>query len=108
MIDAVMSVVSTGRRMQVSDIVMSRADLLALRHPGSVRKQKLAVGHHHLPFREPGLDDRNAIDRALHLNRTNACNVVLHDEYEGPGLAELEGGRRNGDRVLGSQGQLRV
>src|SRR5229473_4308540 len=107
-IETVMSVVRTGRRMQVSDIVMSRADLLALRHSGSVRKEKLAVGYYHLPFGNPRLDDGYAVNRALHLDRTNGRHIVLHHEHEGTRLTELESGRRNGDRVLDSQGQLRA
>src|SRR5712691_10012231 len=107
-IETVMSVVRTGRRMQVSDIVMSRADLLALLHSGSVRKEKLAVGYYHLPFGNPRLDDGYAVNRALHLDRTNGRHIVLHHEHEGTRLTELESGRRNGDRVLDSQGQLRA
>src|SRR5581483_3353019 len=54
MIEAVMSVVITGRRMHVSDRFMSGTDVVALRHPSALRQQQLAIGHDHLTLLEPG------------------------------------------------------
>jgi hypothetical protein len=55
MIEAVISVVITGRRMQTSEIVMSGLGFGAADDDaGAIGEQKLTVGHHGLTLRNAG------------------------------------------------------
>ena len=79
----------------------------AYRHLGPVGQQKLAVGDHDVALLEPGFDHRHAIDRPLDLDRADGRRVVLHDEHERAGLAELQRRGRDGDAFLGAQASAR-
>ena len=102
MIDAVISVVITGRRMQTSEIVMSGARVAARRHPGAVGQQKLAVGDHDVsPSSRPDSIDRHGRrrSRSTLTGRTVAASS-LTTNTKVPAWLDLDRGRRNGDALL--------
>src|SRR4051812_25512619 len=98
MIDAVMSVVITGRRMQISEMLMSGFGLAAAdRHPGAVGQKKLAVGDDDVALFKTGFDHRKIVDDPFDLDRANDSGVVLNHEDELAGLAELKRRGRHRD-----------
>ena len=109
--DAVISVVITGRRMQVSEMFMDQVPaalrVCAALTRGAVGQQQLAVGDDGLAAVEAGLAITViAVDRALDLDRLHLGDVVLDDEHEGAGLADLHRGRRHHHRLLVAQRQF--
>src|SRR3982750_1922008 len=67
-IDAVISVVITGRRIQSSDSVMALCSGLRPHfNPGPVRQQQLPVDHHVLASRQTCRDHRRALKGAVDL-----------------------------------------
>src|SRR5512132_2710857 len=91
--DAVISVVSTGRRMQTSEMFMSATRDLGCAHVhgGTVRQQQLAFGHDGLAAVEPGSDHTFIADLTIDFHRLDLGGAVLDDEYERAGLADLHG-----------------
>src|SRR3954452_12728878 len=70
MIDAVSSVVITGRRIQSSDSVIALCSGLRPRfNPGPVRQQQLAVDHDVLTSRQTCRDHRRTLKRPVDLDR---------------------------------------
>src|ERR1700674_2574805 len=87
--DAVISVVITGRRMQVSEIFTSRPRLaLAHRDPRPVGEQQVSVGDHDVAIIETGFDDRFGAQQPRHLDRRDGGDVILHHEHEVALLAD--------------------
>src|SRR6476661_5023155 len=80
MIEAVISVVITGRRMQSSDSVIALRSGLAVSrfHPCAVRQQQLTVDHDVLASRQPFRDHGRALEGALDFHRLNFCGAVPH------------------------------
>src|SRR3954452_8732699 len=75
MIDAVISVVITGLRMQSSDSVIASRSGLARPgfHPRAVGQQQLAVDHDVLAARQAFQDYGGTLEGALDLYRLNFC-----------------------------------
>src|SRR4051812_36966768 len=106
--EAVISVVITGRRMQSSDsVIVSRSSLAAaLFHARAVRQQQLPVDHDSFAARKSFGDHRGALGRAFDLDRLDLCGTVLHHKHVVAALAALHGHRRHHHRILGADDQL--
>src|SRR3954467_12468275 len=107
MIEAVMSVVITGRRIQSSESVMSGSGLarprLDLR---TVRQQQLAVDDDVLAAGQAFGNHRRSLEGAADLDRHDLGGAVLDHEDVVAGLAALHRHRRHRNRVLGAHDQL--
>ena len=97
MIDAVISVVMTGRRMQSSESVIDQAPALRVARLDrrALGQQQLPVDHDVLAAGQPFGDDRDALEGAVDLDRLNLGLAVLHDEHKIAVLAALHRGRRH-------------
>src|SRR3954466_1272480 len=80
MIEAVISVVITGRRIQSSDSVMASRSGLARPgfHPSAVQQQQLPVDHDVLAPGQPFRNHRSTLQGAFDLHRLNLCGAVPH------------------------------
>src|SRR4051812_19444474 len=109
MIEAVISVVITGRRMQSSDSVIALRPGLAVSrfHPRAVRQQQLTVDHDVLASRQPFRDDGRTLEGTLDFYGLNFCRAVPHHKNVVAALAALHGHRRHNDRILGADDELR-
>src|ERR1700681_1001266 len=108
MIDAVISVVMTGRRIQSSDRVIALGPGLVRPRldPRPVGQQQLAVDHDILVARQPLGDHGYALESAVDLDRLNLGHAVLHHEHVVAVLAALYRHRRHHDGVLGADNEL--
>src|SRR5258707_7371130 len=108
MIDAVISVVITGRRMQSSEsVIASGPGLLRPRLDArSVRQQQLSVDNHILVAGQPLGNHRSALEGAVDLDRLNFGDAVLDDKYVIAALAALDRNRWHHDGVLAADDQL--
>src|SRR5262245_10682289 len=104
MSDAVMRVVITGRRMQSSERPMSGLCFAGSDgNSGSVGELELTIGHDRLPLLQSRCDGGLSVDRAFDLDLPDRHRVVLDDEHERAGLADLDRGRGNADAWLGAE-----
>src|ERR1051326_4105710 len=110
MIEAVSSVVMTGRRMQSSESVIASRPCLgrARRDGGSFRQQQLAIGNDVLAAGQSALDDRKSLKGAPDIHGLDVRLAVLHDEDVVAVLAALHGGRRHRYGLLGPDHELGV
>src|SRR5882672_12373641 len=110
MIDAVISVVMTGRRIQSSESVMGSGPRLgsARRDRRALGQQQLAVDHDVLAAGQSLGDDGLALERAADLHRLNVGLAVLHHEHIVAVLAALDRGRGHRHGVFGANDELGV
>src|ERR1700681_3971806 len=108
MIDAVISVVMTGRRMQSSErVIASGPGLVRPRFdPRPVGQQQLAIDHDVLVARQPLGDPGYALEGGVDLDVRNTCPAVLSHEHLIAVLAALHRHRRPHDGVLGADNEL--
>src|ERR1700676_1423510 len=108
MIDAVISVVMTGRRMQSSEsVIASGSGLLRPRLDArSLRQQQLSVDNHILVAGQPLGNHRSALEGAVDLDRLNLGDAVLDDKYVIAALAALDRHRGHDNGVLAADDQL--
>src|ERR1700760_1206798 len=78
MIEAVISVVITGRRIQSSESVIASRSGLARPgfHPRTIRQQQLPVDHDVLASGQPFGNYRCALEGALDLDGLNLCRAI--------------------------------
>src|SRR3954451_16918454 len=90
-IEAVISVVITGRRIQSSDSVIALCSGLAGSrfHPRAVRQQQLAVDYDVLTSGQPFRNHRGALEGTLDLDRLHPGGAVLNHENVVAALAAL-------------------
>jgi hypothetical protein len=102
MIDAVISVVMTGRRMQSSESVIGYAPAFLVRASTRVPSDSSNCPSTTTlsPPGEPFRDHRHALRGAVDLDRLDLGGAVLDHEDEIAALAALHGDRRHHDRVL--------
>src|ERR1041385_9566540 len=102
MIESVISVVITGRRIHSSDsVIASRSGLAGPGfHPGAVRQQQLPVDHDVLASGQPFQNYRCTLKGTLDLDRLNSCRALFPHEDEVAALAALHGNRRHHHRIL--------
>src|ERR1700753_1461573 len=91
---AVISVVITGRRMQVSEMFTSGSGLaFADGNARLVGQEEMSVGDDDIVFGEPALDDSLGAERPRHLDRSDVGDIVLDHIDEVALLAHLDRGR---------------
>ena len=71
----------------------------------AVGKLELAVGHHRFAAREAAGNDGFALDHARDRDRLDLGDAIVDHKYVGAALADLDGGRRHGDRLFLTKGQ---
>src|SRR5262249_40909181 len=105
---AVISVVITGRRMQVSEMFTSGSGLaFADGDARLVGQQEVPVGDDDVALLEAALDDAFGPERPRHLDWGDGSDIVPDHVDEVALLAALDGERGHHDRLLGAKGEPR-